>query len=112
MGPNDVAGGASLQRDSDSLLAPSDPFLLRVEHEKMRYDQLPNFKKEIEMKMMFRIAIMSFVLMLAQGVVRAQGFFGFMRGNPLMLLNQESVQKELKLNDEQKTKIDDLRQKS
>jgi len=64
------------------------------------------------MKVTTRIALMALVLMLAQGVVRAQGFGGFMRGNPLMLLNQESVQKELKLTDEQKPKIDDLRQKS
>ena len=62
------------------------------------------------MKMTIRVAVVALVLMLAQGVVRAQGFFGFMRGNPIMLLNQESVQKELKLTDEQKTKIDELRQ--
>src|SRR3954468_10235484 len=63
------------------------------------------------MKLTIRVAVVGMVLMLAQGVVRAQGFFGFMRGNPLMLLNQESVQKELKLTDEQKTKVDELRQK-
>jgi Spy/CpxP family protein refolding chaperone len=64
------------------------------------------------MRLIIRVAVVGLVLMLAQGVAKAQGFFGFMRGNPLMLLNQESVQKELKLTDEQKTKIDELRQKS
>ena len=62
------------------------------------------------MKMTIRVAVVALVLMVMQGVAKAQGFFGFMRGNPLMLLNQESVQKELKLTDEQKTKINELRQ--
>src|SRR5207253_2586478 len=64
------------------------------------------------MKMTVRLAVVALVVMLAQGVVRAQGFFGALRGNPLMLLGQESVQKEIKLTDEQKTKIDELRAKS
>ena len=64
------------------------------------------------MRMTIRLAVVGLVLMLAQGVVRAQGFFGALRGNTLMLLGQESVQKELKLTDEQKTKVDELRTKS
>jgi Spy/CpxP family protein refolding chaperone len=64
------------------------------------------------MRLIIRVAIVVVVLMLAQSVARAQGFFPGMRGNPLMLLGQESVQKELKLTDEQKTKVDELRQKS
>src|SRR5215216_4069736 len=68
--------------------------------------------KEKQMRLIIRVAVVGLVLMLAQGVVRAQGFFGGFRGNPLMLLGQESVQKELKLTDEQKTKTDELRQKS
>src|SRR5882672_6935476 len=64
------------------------------------------------MRLIIRVAIVVLVLMLAQSVARAQGFFPGMRGNPLMLLGQESVQKELKLTDEQKTKIDELRQKA
>jgi Spy/CpxP family protein refolding chaperone len=68
--------------------------------------------KEKQMRLIIRVAVVGLVLMLAQGVVRAQGFFGGFRGNPLMLLGQESVQKELKLTDEQKTKADELRQKS
>jgi len=62
--------------------------------------------------MMIQAAVVGLVLMLAQGVVRAQGFFGALRGNPLTLLGQESVQKELKLTDEQKTKLDELRRTS
>ena len=64
------------------------------------------------MKLTIRVAVVALVLMMVQGVAKAQGFFGFMRGNPIMLLSQESVQKELKLTDEQKTKINDLRQSS
>ena len=64
------------------------------------------------MRLTIRLAVVGLVLMLAQGVVRAQGFFGGFRGNPLMLLGQESVQKELKLTDEQTKKVDELRQKT
>jgi len=64
------------------------------------------------MRLFIRVAVVGLVLTLAQGVARAQGFFGGFRGNPLMLLGQESVQKELKLNDEQVKKLDELRQKS
>src|SRR5213595_3908054 len=64
------------------------------------------------MRLIIRAAVVGLVLALAQGIARAQGFFAGMRGNPLMLLSQESVQKELKLTDEQKTKVDELRQKS
>jgi Spy/CpxP family protein refolding chaperone len=64
------------------------------------------------MKLTIHVAVVALVLMMVQGVAKAQGFFGFMRGNPIMLLSQESVQKELKLTDEQKTKINDLRQSS
>jgi len=64
------------------------------------------------MRLVIRLAVVGLVLTLAQGVVRAQGFFGGFRGNPLMLLGQESVQKELKLTDEQVKKADELRQKT
>jgi len=64
------------------------------------------------MRFIIRVAVVGLVLTLAQGIVRAQGFFGGFRGNPLMLLAQESVQRELKLNDEQVKKLDELRQKT
>jgi len=64
------------------------------------------------MRLIIRVAVVGLVVMLAQGVARAQGFFAGMRGDPLMLLGQESVQKELKLTDEQTKQIGDLRQKT
>jgi Spy/CpxP family protein refolding chaperone len=67
--------------------------------------------KEKQMRLTIRFAVVGLVLMLAQGVVRAQGFGAF-RTNPVMLLSQESVTKELKLTDEQTTKLNELRQKT
>ena len=64
------------------------------------------------MKMAIRLAVVALVVMLTQRAASAQGFFGALRGNPLMLLAQESVQKEIKLTDEQKTKVDALRTQS
>jgi len=52
------------------------------------------------------------VLALAQQTVHAQGFFGGFRNNPLMLLRQESVQKELKLTDDQIKKVQEMGEKN
>src|SRR5688572_25073822 len=64
------------------------------------------------MRLIIRVAVVGLVLTLVQGVVKAQGFFGGFRGNPVMLLGQESVQKELKLTDEQMKKAEEVRTKS
>jgi len=64
------------------------------------------------MRLMIRLAVVAMVLALAQEYAAAQGFFGGFRGNPVMLLRQESVQKELKLNEDQVKKIEELSQKT
>ena len=56
------------------------------------------------MRLVIRVAVVGMVLALAQQYAAAQPFGGF-RGNPLMLLRQESVQKELKLTPDAVRKI-------
>jgi len=61
------------------------------------------------MRLVIRMAVVGMVLTLGQQFAMAQaGGFGFFRGNPLMLLRQESVQKELKLSDDQINKAKEL----
>jgi len=63
------------------------------------------------MRLIIRVAVVGIVLALAQQYAGAQPFGGF-RGNPLMLLRQESVQKELKLTDDQANKVKELADKT
>ena len=60
------------------------------------------------MRLMIRVAVVVIALSLTQQFVAAQAPFGAFRANPLVLLRQESVQKELKLTDDQKKKIADV----
>jgi Spy/CpxP family protein refolding chaperone len=66
---------------------------------------------EVPMRLIIRVAVVAIVLLSAQQYAAAQPFGGF-RGNPLMLLRQESVQKELKLSDEQAQKVKELAEKT
>ena len=63
------------------------------------------------MRLIIPVAVVGIVLALAQQYAGAQPFGGF-RGNPLMLLRQESVQKELKLTDDQANKVKELADKT
>ncbi|HMF10669.1 MAG TPA: hypothetical protein VKE94_00130 [Gemmataceae bacterium] len=63
------------------------------------------------MRLVTRVAIVGVLLVLAQGFAAAQGPFGGFGGNPVMLLGQESVQKELKLTDDQIKKVQELGEK-
>jgi Spy/CpxP family protein refolding chaperone len=62
------------------------------------------------MRTVLRLAAAGAALALVAGVAAAQ-FGGFGRGNPAMLLGQESVRKELKLTDEQIKKVEELSEK-
>jgi Spy/CpxP family protein refolding chaperone len=65
------------------------------------------------MRFAIRVAVVAIVLTLAQQYAAAQApFGGTFRANPLMLLRQESVQKELKLTEDQTKKIQELGDKT
>src|SRR3954470_13360423 len=64
------------------------------------------------MRFVIRVAVVVIVLALTQQYAAAQAPFGAFRANPLMLLRQESVQKELKLSDDQVKKVQELGDKA